>query len=122
MRIALITTGKTELLGLPLALTNLFPDHEFLGIEDVPGRPFRSFTSGRLPPPPEGRPDVVDHLISRAAALVDPDLVTEFDGVIVVDDLELVNRDQTNVVVDVFRAAALRHLDLYATNHSPALW
>jgi len=116
MRVALITTGKTELRGLPPALMNLFPDHEFLGIEDVPGRPFRSFTSGRLPPPPEGRPDIVDHLIAHAAALVDPDLVTGFDGVIVIDDLELLNRHQTDVVVDVFRAAALRHLDLYAAN------
>jgi hypothetical protein len=114
MRIALITTGKTELRGLPPALTNLFPGHEFLGIEDVPGRPFRSFTSGRLPPPPEGCPTVVDHLIARAAELVDPDLATNFTGVVVVDDLELVNRDQTGVVVDVFRAAAVRHLELFA--------
>lgn len=118
MRVALLTTGKTELRGLPPALTSLFPEHVFLGIEDVPGRPFRSFTSGRLPPPPEGCPTVVDHLIARAAALVDPDLATGFDAVVVIDDLELVNRDQTDVVVDVFRAAALRHLESFATNPS----
>lgn len=116
MRVALITTGKTEFKGLPPALANLFPTHEFIGIEDVPGRTFRSFTSGRLPPPPEGCPTVVDHLIARAAELVDPDLVTTFDGVLVVDDLELANRDQVGVVVDVFRTAALRHLEMSASN------
>lgn len=38
MRVALITTGKTELRGLPPALERLFPDHEFIGVEDVPVR------------------------------------------------------------------------------------
>lgn len=116
MRVGLITTGKTELWGLPPALARLFPGHEFLAVEDVPGRPFRSFTSGRLPPPPEVCPTVVDHLVARAAALVDPDLITTYDAVLVIDDLELVNRHQPDVVVAVFRAAALRHLDRFATN------
>lgn len=115
MRVALITTGKTELRGLPSALSSLFPDHEFIGCEDVPGRPFRGFTSGRLPPPPEGVPAEVGRLISAAAALVDPDLVTGFDIVFMVDDLELVNRDQPSVVVDVVRAAAFRHLGMFST-------
>lgn len=114
MRIALITTGKTEIRGFPPALKRLFPGHEFVGVEEVPDRPFRGFTSGRLPLPAEVVPTAVDRLVSEAAALVDPDCEQRYDVAIILDDLELANRDQPGVVVEVVRAAALRHLGAYS--------
>ena len=53
MRVALIPTGKLELLGLAAALRRLFGDqHEFFCVpryQDTREVPFHSFTSARLP-------------------------------------------------------------------------
>lgn len=65
MRTALLTTGKTELIGLPCALHAAFPAHDFVAHGVTPGRPFRGFTSSVLPPPDEGLPTNVDTLVAR---------------------------------------------------------
>jgi hypothetical protein len=88
MRVALITTGKTEHLGLPGALSALFPGHAFESIEDIPGRHFWSFTSHRLPIPPTPYPPMVDKIVARAVAMVDPRLSSSPDMVLVLADLE----------------------------------
>ncbi len=116
MRVALITTGKTELLGLPDALTRLFPGHTFEAVEDVPGRAFWSFTSNRLPVPPAPYPFMVDKIIARAVAMVDPRVSDTPDMVLVLDDLEMANLDQPDVVAEVFRDALGRHLKGYEPN------
>jgi hypothetical protein len=113
MRVGLIVAGKTEREGLPKALHRLFPAHTFVAIEDVPGRPFPSFTSHPLPPPPASVPPMVDKLVAAAAACVDPEEPRTFDHVLILDDLELANRDSPRVVVEVFRAAVVRHLSRF---------
>lgn len=116
MHITLITTGKMELLALPSALNRLFPGHTFEAVEDISGRPFSSFTSCRLPLPPSPYPFVVDKIVARAAAMVDPRSSSQTDMVLVLGDLELANMDQPGVVVEVFRDAFRRHLDRYQPN------
>ncbi len=78
----------------------------------MPGRPFRGFTSARLPPPPEAEvlPTQLDKIVSRVIALVDPLVGEGWHQVCVVDDLELVNRDQPDVVLRVAREAFERAL------------
>ena len=112
MRIALLTTGKTEQRGLPGALARLFPEHAFIALDDVPGRPFRGFTSPRLPLPPERIPtrSALDKLVARAIAEVDTAGREPFDLAVIVDDLELRNRDQPEAVVGAVRDAVQRHL------------
>jgi hypothetical protein len=44
MRVALITTGRMELLALPGALKAMFPAHEFVAEPHRPGEPFSGFT------------------------------------------------------------------------------
>jgi hypothetical protein len=56
---------------------------------------------------------MVDKIVARAAAMVDPRSSSQTDMVLVLDDLELANLDQPEVVVEVFRDAFRRHLDLY---------
>lgn len=113
MRVALLTTGKTEMLGLPSALASLFPGHEFDAVPELPGRPFRGFTTHRLPPPPDPVPLVVDKLAGAAVSLIDPDTRDSADFAFVLDDLELINRAQPEVVAAVFRSAVERHLERY---------
>lgn len=117
MRIALITTGGMELLGLPTALDRLFPGHTIEAVEDVPGRCFSCITSNRLPLPPTPYPPMVDKIVARAAAMVDPRLSGGPDMVLILDDLELANLDQPEVVVAVFRDAVARHLSRYEPDH-----
>lgn len=122
MRIALLVTGKTELRGLPAALVRLFPGHRFEAKDDVPGRPFRSFTSAELPVVPALRCDTaVDKLVARAASLVDPATQDPWDRVVVLDDLELVNQHQPAVVTQTFRAAMVEHLERYGADRRAEL-
>lgn len=117
MRVALLTTGQTEMNGLPRALAALFPGHEFTAIEDVPGRPFRGFTSGRLPQPPEAMrlPTQLDTIVSRVLGLMERTNEV-WDHICVVDDLELCNRDQPGVVVEAVREVFARHLSRLLAN------
>ncbi len=111
MRVALLATGKTELLGLPDALTRLFPGHSFDAVWELPGqRPYWSFTSNRLPSPPAPAPPALDKLVEEAAARVDPRFPGRDDFVVLLDDLELVNQDQPHVVIQSLRDAVDRHI------------
>lgn len=113
MRVALIPTGDLELGGLALALGRAFPDHDFhtvaFSVDPPLPRPFRSFTSARLPLASLREPD--SSLSELVGAVVDqlyPEPSCDF--VVVLDDLELFNTDNVDVVVDEFRGAVARHL------------
>jgi hypothetical protein len=106
-------------MGLRDALLALFPD---LHIDMVPTAaelqstlhgpfPCRGFTHVRLRP--GDVPDTALELVQRAAIWALGDERAErpaADLVVILDDLELTNRDQEAVVVDVMRAAAAKHL------------
>jgi hypothetical protein len=119
MRVALLPTGRTEWNGLPTALRCLFPQHDFYAIpseaevQSEPAHfPYDGFTSLRLSLVHEQTPpDAAMKLIARAAqeALGDRHR-RPADLVLIVDDLELNNRDQPNMVLRVMRAAAHQHL------------
>lgn len=112
MRVALLATGKTELLGLPEALMRLFPGHSFQAVWDLhEQRPYPSFTSNRLPSPPAPASPALDKLVEEAAARVDPRFPGRDDFVLLLDDLELVNQDQPHVVIQALRDAVARHLN-----------
>jgi hypothetical protein len=113
MRVALLTTGVTEFLGLPGALSALFPGHDFVAVEDLPGRPFAGFTSNRLPVPSGvNLATSLDKMVAKGISLIDPTVPgsAEWDLVLLFDDLELANRDQPHVVCDEVRGAVERHL------------
>jgi hypothetical protein len=114
MRVAVLPTGRAELLGLPDALGRLFPGHEFYSVPKIVGtsEPFDGFTSTRLSAEaPAGESTSVGKIVRQMAAELVPgrrgDPPTLF---VVLDDLELTNRDQPQVVIDVFRAAVGQHL------------
>lgn len=109
MRVALLPTGKLELLGLAQALGRAFPEHEFHCVALSGNDPFRSFTSATLPLSSLHERDsslselvggVVDQLYPRQTS----------DLVVVLDDLELRNRGNEAIVVDELRQAVTRHL------------
>ncbi len=113
MRVALLTTGKTEFFGFPTALTALFPGHHFESVGDVPGRPFHGFTSARLPAPTVlGVESALDKIVKHAVALVDPQSPREatWDLVLFIEDLELANLDQPQTVCDVVRQSVKHHI------------
>lgn len=111
MRVGLITTGYTEWLGLPGALGALFPGHEFIAVDDVPGRPFHGFTSSPVPAPRiPGLPTAVDKLVARAVSLVDVASGNALDLVLMLEDLELANKAQPTAVCDEVRSAVARHM------------
>jgi len=112
VKVALLTTGLTELWGLPRALTNLFPGHKFIAIEDRPNRPFHGFTSNRLPAPlaPVGIETSLDKLVAQGVSLVDPETAEPWELAVILDDLELANRTQPDVVCSEVRCAVERHL------------
>ena len=112
MKVGLMTTGLTEWLGLPGALGVLFPEHQFVAIEDRPGRPFHGFTSCPLPVARvPGLPSALDKLVAHAVSLADPDTTVAWDLVVLMDDLELANRSQPAVVCSEVRKAVERHVD-----------
>jgi hypothetical protein len=117
MRVAVLPTGRMELLGLPRALEALFPDHEFRSICQFPKRPgeevpFDSFTSLDQPLTRMQRNPNLAAIVERMAAEMGrgPRGQQPPDLLFVLDDLELPNRHQPEVVVQVFREATERHL------------
>lgn len=110
MRVALLVTGKTELRGLPGALQDVFPGIEFQAIEDVPGRPFRGFTSNPVPAPIQIAPTSLDKLVARAISLVEPADAKQWDLVVIFEDLELANRSQPDRVCEAVRQAFANHV------------
>ena len=113
MRVALIPTGKLELLGLAAALRRLFGDqHEFFCVpryQDTREVPFHSFTSARLPV--ASHHDPRSPLAQLVGAMVDAVWTHQADLAVVLDDLELYNVGNEPTVISEFRAAVLRHLD-----------
>lgn len=116
MRVAFLPTGRTEWHGLPRAFARLFPGHDF---EVVPSPievashgdryPLDGFTSCRLTAAHMAKPpEAATLLVERAAMLLmdrdPPDLL------VILDDLELANRDQPEQVVQVFRSAVKQHI------------
>lgn len=120
MRVALLLTGRTEWKGLPVALHNLFPAHEFYALPDQATfhstGPFDGFTSSALSQKHENDdgylPERATDLVGRAAqeALGDGLHREAADLVMVLDDLELPNLHQPDRVARVFRKAVARHL------------
>ena len=114
MNVALLVTGKTEWHGLGPALERLFPGHPF---RMYPSKgevasfgeafPFNGFTTAELKAEHRSRPpEAASELVSRAAiaAFEDNDLV------VILDDLEVCNRETPALALDVFRAAVCAHL------------
>ena len=99
MRVGLLVTGRMEVCGLPDALMNLFPTHDFYAITArSDGTPFDGFTSGRLPV--SGAKRNVDKLVEALSAELVPGRKGDPpDFIFAIDDLELVNSDQPEVVV-----------------------
>lgn len=116
MRIALLPTGKAELLGFQKALERLFPGNEFHTIakNDIEQRPFDGFTSAPLPVPPSSMPSNLDKIIEQAAAELVPGRNREgppIDLLIITENLELANLHNPQIVIDTVRNAANRHID-----------
>lgn len=109
MRVALIPTGKLELLGLAEALRRAFPAHEFHCVPFSGNDPFRSFTSAPLPLPSLHQVD--SSLSELIGGIVDQLYPTPTsDLVVVLDDLEICNQGNETTVVEEFRQAVTRHL------------
>jgi hypothetical protein len=113
MRVAILPTGGMELRGVPPALERLFPGHEFYPVpkRSEPPVPFDSFTSSdkalRLDMP-NGN---VDKLVEQMAAELVPGRRGHApDLLLVLEDLEVPNKHQPGVVVQVFRDATVRHV------------
>lgn len=113
VRVALILTGKLEMLGLAKGLAGLFgEEHEFVSIprrRDQPDEPFPGFTSAPLPQPGQREPGSA--LSNLVAAMVDALWTHGYDLAVVLDDVELYNVGNEHIVVDEFRGAVARHLD-----------
>jgi len=116
MRVSFLPTGLTEWSGLPTAFARLFPGHRFDVFPTAAemashggNYPFVGLTSCRLTAADEtSPPDAATLLVRRAAkVLMDRDPP---DLLVILDDLELANRDQPERVVRVFRAAIEKHL------------
>ena len=114
MRVAILPTGRMELLGVPSALKALFPKHDFYSISKRPDdeEPLDSFTSSGKPIIPTEANGNVDKLVQQMAAELvpgrgggSPDLL------VMLEDLEPVNAHQPAVVVQVFRDAMARHVE-----------
>ncbi|MFH1465089.1 MAG: hypothetical protein ABIO70_11955 [Pseudomonadota bacterium] len=118
MRVALLTTGYTELMGLAATLHRLFPGHDFQVIPQLPdpSRPFAGITSNRLPAPSIGVPDAADKLAQAAVSLVDPDRPDPHDLALVLDDLELTNLDQPALVIETFARKVFEHIACCTTD------
>lgn len=112
MRVALIPTGKLEMLGLATGLQSLFGvEHDFTCIprrRDQPHEPFPGFTSAPLPQ--TGQREPRSALSNLVAAMVDALWSDGYDLAVVLDDLELFNIDNETVVIEELRAAVVRHL------------
>ena len=119
MRVSVLPTGRTEWHGLGMALSRLFPGHEFYCLPSKAEiqsynetYPYNGFTSTPLALGGEqSPPKSALHLVRRAAdeALGDRDRRAA-DLVLIVDDLELCNAHQPGVVTAVMRGAVEAHL------------
>ncbi len=111
-RVVLMTTGQMEFQALKLNLQTLFPKVFFEALHykppqgSKPAEPFPGFTSVRANLRITGRKDL-RNLVETMAATVEqkPDAL-----VVLLDDLELVNLDQPQEVIGVFRNAVEDHL------------
>jgi hypothetical protein len=116
MRVAFLPTGRTEWHGLPGAFSRRFPGHVFEVVPsaiEVASHGARYPLDGFTPPPLTAAhltrpPEAATLLVERAATVLmdrdPPDLL------VILDDLELANRDQPEHVVRVFRAAVEQHV------------
>jgi hypothetical protein len=114
MRVAILGTGRMELRGLPPALESLFPGHEFYPIfrNHKDSEPFDSFTSwGRPLTLTQANPNLVEIVEEMASTLVPGRKGDPPDLLFVLEDLEIPNKQQPEVVVQVFREAAARHVE-----------
>lgn len=95
------------------ALKALFPNHDFDCLTKRPhdDEPFDGFTSCVVQAHDRGN---VDQLVRKMASALVPRQRGELphEIVFVVDDLELKNKHQPAVVVEAFRNAVLRHLEM----------
>jgi hypothetical protein len=116
VRIALIPTGKLEMLGLAKGLASLFGQaHEFVCLprtRDRPEEPFNGFTSARLPV--ASQRERRSSLSNLVAAMVDALWSDRYDLAVVLDDLELCNVGNEAVVIGEFHDAVARHLERVA--------
>jgi hypothetical protein len=123
VRVALIPTGKLEMLGLAKGLTSLFGgEHDFVCIprrRDQPDEPFPGFTSARLPVPSQR--EKRSPLSNLVAVMVDSLWSDGYDLAVVLDDLELCNVGNEQVVVGEFRDAVARHLHRVAERDTQLL-
>lgn len=113
MHVALLTTGRMELVGLPTALGRLFPGHEFTSVPRMVGsnEPWDGFTSAPLPIANPKAPTNLDKLVAAMAATLVPGRRGDPpDLLVLLDDLELANAHQPAVVVAELRSAVQRHL------------
>jgi hypothetical protein len=119
MRVAILPTGRTEWHGFPTALSRLFPDHAFVAVptpEEIvsnpKGFPYPGFTSNELGDKQrETPPKDLQALIERAAReAVGDRLSAAADLVLILDDVEVVNRGNEQMIVDVTRSAIHRYL------------
>jgi len=109
MRVALIPTGKLELLGLKPALDRAFPGHDFHCVPFTGNDPFRSFTSATLPLATlHDQNSSLSELIGGIVDQLYPE--SKSDLVFALDDLELRNRGKEAIVIDEFRSGVARHL------------
>ena len=116
-RVALIVTGRLEKDGLPSALERLFPEVEFVS------EPVEGFTSNRVAvaPAQSNRPASIltnaEKMAEARMLALDPGRRgTPADYAFAIEDLELVNDDQPEMVVNVFRDAVRSRLPhLYET-------
>jgi hypothetical protein len=120
MRVAILPTGRMELQGVPRALEALFPAHEFYAVCQRPSHldPFDSFTSAGRPLTLAQTNRNVVKIVERVAAELVPGRNGDApDLLFVLEDLELPNKHQPEVVVQVFREATATHVArLQSTN------
>lgn len=116
MRVALIPTGRMEILGLPLLLDRVFPGHTFQAIGRDWGspsstrEPFRGFTSRTVILPDALEWDSLRDLVEACVAVLQSGGREVFDYAVVLEDLELANRANPSAVTDAFSSAVRQHL------------
>ncbi len=114
MNVAILCTGKMELLGLAPALKTLFPEHEFVTVgkvETMPGldaEPLPEFASKRIDD--NDALDPVSVLRKRIVPEVAGALDAGYHQVILVADLELENMGRAPHVCDIVKHAVRLHV------------
>jgi hypothetical protein len=119
MRVAILGTGRMELQGVPPALKHLFRKHDFYSVYKLPtqSEPFDSFTSSGKPLDPAQPNGNVDKIVQQMSGELVPGRKGEPpDLLFVLEDLELANKQQPEVVVQIFREATARHVEELRSN------